>query len=131
MKEDMGLPVQKLWTDRGMFSAANEAILAAHGIESGLCPRHPQELKARLAQPVRKEGMKRRGSTEARVAIFKNMILHNPVREKSIGARGKACGWAVLSHNLWVLGKLPQAKAEQKQAPPKAGARQAPARRAA
>lgn len=32
--------------------------------------------------------MKRRGSTEARVAIFKNVIMHNPVREKSIGARG-------------------------------------------
>ena len=131
LKEDMGLPVKKLWTDRGMFSAANEAMLAAHGIESGLCPRHPQELKARLAQPGQKEGMKRRGSTEARVAIFKNVILHNPVREKSIGARGKACGWAVLSHNLWVLGRMPQASAQRKQAPPKARARQEPPRRAA
>ena len=131
IKEDMGLPVKKLWTDRGMFSAANEAMLAAHGIESGLCPRHPQELKDRLAQPGQKEGMKRRGSTEARVAIFKNVILHNPVREKSIDARGKACGWAVLSHNLWVLGRMPQASAQRKQAPPKARARQEPPRRAA
>ena len=27
MKEDMGLPVKKWWTDRGMSSAANEATL--------------------------------------------------------------------------------------------------------
>ena len=122
MKVELGLPVKKLWTDRGMFSAANEALLAKHGIESGLCPRHPQELKVRLAQPGQKEGMKRRGSTEARVAIFKNVILNNPVREKSIGARGRACGWAVLSHNLWVLGRMPLAKAETRRIPPRARA---------
>ena len=122
MKEDMGLPVKKLWTDRGMFSAANEAILAAHGIESGLCPRNPQELKARLAQPGQKEGMKRRGGTEARLAIFKNVILNNPVREKSIDGRGKACGWGVLSHNLWVIARMPQASVKRKQAPLKAPA---------
>jgi hypothetical protein len=122
MKEGMQLPVSKLWADRGMFSKSNEAVLAAHGIESGLCPRNPAELKERLAQPGQKEGMKRRGSTEARVAIFKNVILHNPMREKSIDAREKACSWAVLSHNLWVLARMPQASAEQKQAQPKARA---------
>jgi hypothetical protein len=126
MKVELGLPVKKLWTDRGMFSAANEAVLAEHGIESGLCPRNPQELKARLAQPGQRDGMKRRGSTEARVAIFKNIILNNPVREKSIGARGKACGWAVLSHNLWVLARMPLAKAETSQVPRKAPTRQKP-----
>ena len=115
MKEDMQLPVSKLWTDRGMFSAANEALLAAHGIASGLCPRNPAALKERLAQPGVKEGMKRRGSTEARVAIMKNVMLNNPVREKSIEAREKACGWAVLSHNLWVLARMEQAPARKKQ----------------
>lgn len=113
MKEDMRLPVTTLWADRGMFSAANEALLAAQGIMSGLCPRNPQELKERLAQPGQKEGMKRRGGTEARVAIFKNVILNNPIREKSIEAREKACGWGVLSHNLWVLARMPQASAEE------------------
>jgi hypothetical protein len=122
MKVELGLPVKKLWSDRGMFSAANEAILAKHDIESGLCPRNPQELKARLTQPGQKEGMTRRGSTEARVAIFKNVILNNPVREKSIDARGKACGWAVLSHNLWVLARMPEAKAKEKVTPTKAPA---------
>ena len=117
MKDDMKLPVSKLWADRGMFSAANEALLAARGIQSGLCPRNPEMLKQRLAEPGQKEGMKRRGGTEARVAIFKNVILNNPVREKSIDAREKAIGWGVLSHNLWVLARMAQASVRKKKAP--------------
>ncbi len=66
LKEVTGMPVKKRWTDRGVFSVASEAMLAAHGMESGLCPRHPQELKARLAPPCEKKGMKRRGRTGAR-----------------------------------------------------------------
>jgi IS5 family transposase len=104
------MPIKKLWADRGMFSRRNEELLRAHGIQSGLCPRNPAELQERLADPAQREGMKRRGSTEARVAIFKNVILGNPVRGKSIEAREKATGWAVLSHNLWVLARMPQAK---------------------
>ena len=114
MIEDMKLPLGKLWTDRGMFSKSNEELLAAHGIESGLCPRNPEMLKERLAQPGQREGMKRRGSTEARIAIFKNVILNNPMREKSIEARAQACGWAVLSHNLWVLARMPCISDQQK-----------------
>jgi len=109
------LPIKKLWADRGMFSQSNEALLAANGIQSGLCPRNPAELKERLSDPAQREGMKRRGNTEARVAIFKNVILGNPVRSKSIQAREQATGWAVLSHNLWVLARMekaPKAEAE-------------------
>jgi len=115
MIEQMKLPVEKLWADRGMFSRSNEELLEAHGIQSGLCPRNPAELKERLTDPAQREGMKRRGGTEARVAIFKNVILGNPARGKSIEAREKACGWAVLSHNLWVLARLPQADRKQGQ----------------
>jgi phage host-nuclease inhibitor protein Gam len=111
----MDLPLKKLWADRGMFSAANEVMLAAKGIESGLCPRNPQELKEKLAEPGQKEGMKRRGGTEARIAIFKNVILSNPMKVRSIEAREKACGWGVLSHNLWVLARLAKATVAKKE----------------
>src|SRR5690606_26229641 len=103
--------------DRGMFSQSNEALLEAHGMQSGLCPRNPAELKERLSDPAQREGMKRRGNTEARVAIFKNVMLGNPVRSKSIQAREQATGWAVLSHNLWVLARMekaPKAEPEEK-----------------
>lgn len=110
-----GLPVKKLWSDRGMSSAANEALLAANGIQSGLCPRDPQELARRLQDPAVKAGMKRRGGTEARIAIFKNVFMGSPAKGRSFGARERACGWAVLTHNLWVLARLPQkASAEAK-----------------
>ena len=115
MVGEMKLPVSKLWADRGMFSEKNEAFLKAQGIASGLCPKNPAMLKERLAEPGQREGMKRRGSTEARVAIFKNVMLGNPTPAKSIEAREKACGWAVLSHNLWVLGRMRQAKASEEE----------------
>jgi hypothetical protein len=119
--QEQKLPIKQLWSDRGMSSKANEKMLENYGVRSGLCPRNPIELKAKMTDPAYRQGMKRRGGTEARVAIFKNVILSNPMREKSLAAREKACGWAVLSHNLWVLGRMEQAdkkQAKEKAAPP-------------
>jgi hypothetical protein len=47
--------------------------------------------------------MKRRGSAEARVAILKNVFLQSPARGRSYEAREHQTGWAVLTHNLWVI----------------------------
>ena len=104
------ISIAQLWADRGMFSAANEALLKDEGIASKLCPRDPAELARRLQQEGVREGMKRRGNTEARVAIFKNVFVGSPAKGRSFAAREQACGWAVLTHNLWVLARLPQAK---------------------
>jgi len=102
------LQLKKLWSDRGMFSRKNEDYLKAQDISSGLCPRDPAELARRLQDPEVKAGMKRRGGTEARVAIFKNVFMGNPAAGRSFEARERACGWAVLTHNLWVLARLPR-----------------------
>ena len=107
------LEIKKLWSDRGMFSRKNEEYLQAQSISSGLCPRDPAELARRLQDPAVKAGMKRRGGTEARVAIFKNVFLGNPAAGRSFAARERACGWAVLTHNLWVLARLPRAIVEE------------------
>lgn len=108
------IALQKLWSDRGMFSRKNEEQLQALGIQSGLCPRDPAELARRLKEdPGMKAGMKRRGNTEARVAIFKNIFMGNPASQRSFAARERACGWAVLTHNLWVLARLPQVEVEK------------------
>lgn len=122
------LPIKKLWTDRGMFSRKNEEHLRASGIQSGLCPRDPAELARRLQDPAVKAGMKRRGGTEARVAIFKNVFMGNPASGRSYEARERACGWAVLTHNLWVLARLPRAEASE---PKKTKREQQPWREAA
>lgn len=105
--QDIG--IKKIWSDRGMFSRSNEQWLEAQGMQSGLCPRDPAELAKRLQDPAVRAGMKRRGNTEARVAIFKNVMMDNPASQRSFEARERACGWAVLTHNLWVLARLAQA----------------------
>jgi hypothetical protein len=115
--------IAALWGDRGTHSAANEKLLEKHDIKSGLCPRSPSELTRRMKEdPGMKAGLKRRGSTEARIAIFKNVFMGNPGKGRSFEAREKACGWCVLTHNLWVLARQPQAQAktQRKSAKPNA-----------
>jgi hypothetical protein len=114
-----GLGVRRMWGDRGIFSKSNEALLKASGLESGLCPRDPAELARRLQDPGVKAGMKRRGGTEARLAIFKNVFLGSPAKERSFTARERACAWAVLTHNLWVLARLPLAESARRSKPRK------------
>ena len=46
--EEQGLVVGNVWGDRALHSAANEKVLEAHGIRSGLCPRNVTELARRL-----------------------------------------------------------------------------------
>lgn len=112
--------IKALWGDRGTHSAANEKLLEQHGIKSGLCPRSLSELARRMQEdPSMKAGLKRRGGTEARIAIFKNVFMGNPGKGRSFEAREKACGWCVLTHNLWVLARLPQAEGKPQPKPAK------------
>jgi len=105
--EEMKLKVEAVWGDRGLSSAANEKGLAKRNVKSGLCPRDPAELQKRLTgDDGFRAGLKRRGGTEARIAIFKNAFAGNPCRAKGFAARSLAVGWAVLAHNLWVLARL-------------------------
>lgn len=97
--------------DRGIHSAANEAQLKDRGIDSFLCPRQPQVLAERLRnEPDLRAGLKRRGATETRIAIFKNVFCQGQLREKSHEKRELAVGRAVLAHNLYVLARLQAAQ---------------------
>ena len=72
LRQGMKLAVGQVWGDRGLFSAANEKGLAQRHVKSGLCPRDPAELHRRLSgDDGFRAGLKRRGGTEARIAIFK------------------------------------------------------------
>jgi len=122
--DSQGLSLKHAWGDRGLFSKANKEMLAERGIRSGLCPRDVAELADRLENETGfREGLKRRAGTEARIGIFKNVFLGSPPQAKGFANRELAVGWAVLSHNLWVVARLAVAeekrRAEQKQqAPP-------------
>jgi hypothetical protein len=104
---DQRLPVGNVWGDRGLHSGANEDFLAEQGIRSGLCPRDIAELARRLEnEPGMREGLKRRAGTEARVSIIIRDFMGKPARAKGFQHRGMMVGWAILSHNLWVLARL-------------------------
>jgi IS5 family transposase len=101
------LQVKQVWGDRGLFSQANEQGLAKRGLRSGLCPRDPAELHRRLTEEEGfRAGLRRRGGTEARIAIFKASFVGSPCLTKRFGPRAVALSWAVLAHNLWVLARL-------------------------
>lgn len=108
------LPVQNVWGDRGLHSAANEEFLESHEIRSGLCPRNITALTDRLEnEPGMREGLKRRAGTEARISILIRDFMGKPARAKGFGHRELMVGWAVLSHNLWVLARLEQRSASE------------------
>ncbi len=95
-----------IYTDRGLKSRENDVLLEKHGIKNGLCERNPELLKKRLEEEEGyARGLKRRGATEARIAILKNSFIGNPSRAKGREHIGQAVGWAVLVHNLWVLAR--------------------------
>jgi transposase, IS5 family len=95
-------------TDRGFDSEKNQNELTKRGIYNGLCPRCPQLLKSRNGSWKFKGLQKRRGQTEGRIAILKNKFLGQPLRSKGYKHRNLSVTWAVLTHNLWVIARLPQ-----------------------
>jgi hypothetical protein len=103
-------------TDRGFDSEKNQTELAERRIYNAVCPRSPQQLKQRCRSWKFKRLQKRRGQTEGRVAILKNRFLGQPLRSKGFAHRNLAVTWAVLTHNLWVIARLPQAEVAERAA---------------
>ncbi len=99
-----------LGTDRGFDSAANRQWLGQKKIFNGMCPRAPENLGARLSEPEFAAAQKRRSQTEGRIGIFKNNFLGRPLRAKGFAHRALAVSWGVLTHNLWVMARLPEAE---------------------
>ena len=58
--------------DLGFDGAATRKALKKAGLSSHICPKSPEDLKARLKEPDFCRWQTRRGGTEARIAIVKN-----------------------------------------------------------
>ena len=93
-------------TDRGFASATNDAALQRAHIVNATMPRNPDEMQARLQDPVHRRLHRRRAQTEARIGIFKANFLGDQLPTKSITAQQRYIAWATLAHNLWVLARL-------------------------
>ncbi|MCF6335415.1 MAG: hypothetical protein L3J12_06715 [Spirochaetales bacterium] len=102
-------------TDRGFFSKTNQKYLKGKGIKDYMCPRSVTELQDRLKEDDFCEHQKRRAQTEGRIGIVKNSFLGNPSKGKSFNSRNLSTAWSVLSHNLWVLARLPEADVGEKE----------------
>lgn len=107
VQQTLGRNIGAATTDRGFESSSNVQWLKEHKIYNGLCPKDPRELKRRLRSKKFRRLQRRRAQTEARLAIFKNQFLGKPMRSKGFGHRAIQVGWGVLTHNLWVIARLP------------------------
>jgi hypothetical protein len=115
MKDTLGKYPEGYVTDRGFAKQQNKAYLEEKGIRDGLCARDPAELRERMKEVWYADAQKRRGSTEGRIGVFKNVFLKRVMREKGSENREQSLVWCVLAHNLWVLARMSLAdEAERK-----------------
>jgi hypothetical protein len=99
--------VKSVAADRGFDSATTRNSLDNEGIYNGICPRSPAALKQRLQEEKFVDSQRRRSQTEARIGIFKNQFLGRPLKAKGFKHRELAVAWGVLTHNLWVIARMP------------------------
>lgn len=108
-------PILAACTDRGFASKKTSRLLRGSGIYDATCHRDPVQLKERMGEKLFADLQRRRGSTEARIAIL-NQKLGGRLRQKGYANRALAIGWAVLAHNLWLLARLLAQQAESAEA---------------
>lgn len=113
MKQTAGGPaITAVSGDRGFDSKPNREMLAEEKIYNAICPKAPAELQKRMKEGKFVELQKRRSQTEARIAIFKNGFLGQPLLSKGHANQECEVAWNVLAHNLWVIARQPRAKAK-------------------
>jgi hypothetical protein len=126
----LGIELKEAGADRGFDSASVQQWLAQEGIYNGICPRDPHQLKERLRSWKFVKLQRRRSQTEGRISIIMHNFLGRPIRSKGFAHRQLAVDWAVLTHDLWVLARLPKREVETK-TEPRPSRRAVPCRKAA
>ena len=98
--------------DRGFDSPENRK--AGHPeMYNAICPKSPAAMSGRMKELRFCELQNRRSQSEGRIGIFKNNFLGQPFRSKGFDNRERDITWSVLTHNLWVIARLPQAEENQ------------------
>ena len=96
--------------DRGFAGPCARMALDSAGIRDGACPRSPRQLAVRLEDdPDFRPQQRRRSQTEGRIAIVKQTFLGGYLHTKGHAHHALEIAWVVLTHNLWVLARLPVA----------------------
>lgn len=108
MKDEHDIKLKGFTGDRGFDSAANNNTLEGMAIENYICPRNIEKLNERLKDEDFRNNQTRRAQTEARIAILTRNFTGNPAHKWGYTNKQRFCAWAILTHNLWVLARLPQ-----------------------
>ena len=106
--KSVGCCPKQVTGDRGLFSKKNEKILTEKKIQNNLCPRNVVQMQKALQDGEFARHQLRRGQTEGRIGIIKNCFLGTPFRNKGFSSRNQGLSWRILTHNLWVLSRLPR-----------------------
>jgi hypothetical protein len=117
IEQNLQIKIKELGADRGFDSASMQNWLVKEKTYNGVCPRDPHQLKQRMRSWKFVKLQRRRSQTEGRISIVIHNFLGCPIRSKGIEHRQLAVGWGVLTHNLWVLARLPKRQAKKKGAP--------------
>lgn len=100
--------IKMVGADRGFDSESNQTKLVDRKTYNAVCPRSKELLKKRFKSWKFRAAQHRRSQTEGRIGIFKATFLGSPLRSKGFNHRNVAVAWAVLTHNLWVMARLPE-----------------------
>ncbi len=105
----LNISVKSIAGDRGFDSSIIREKLSKEfpPIYNAICPRNKEDLLNKEKEEKFKIMQKRRSQTEARISILRNGFIGNPSSGRSFEQRSKDVAWAVLTHNLWVLARLP------------------------
>jgi Transposase DDE domain len=117
IEDKLKIQVRAVGADRGFDSESNQQWLQEQKTYNAICPRSPKERKKRQKSWKFSQLQRRRSQCEGRIGIVKNNFLGRPLRSKGFASRELAVGWAVLTHNLWVIARLPQRKARSRSRP--------------
>lgn len=110
VEENLDIHLAAVAADRGFDSESNQQFLKSRKIYNGICPRSPKQLGRRKESWKFNRLQRRRSQCEGRIGIVKNNLLGRPLRSKGFTHRQLALGWAILTHNLWLIARLPQRK---------------------
>lgn len=102
---DLSAPLAAVAADRGFSARQGADRLAQAGLYDAVCPRDPQGLQRKMGEERFAGLQRRRGSTEARIAIFKQRQGRR-LRCRGFAHRYLAVAWGVLGHNLWLIARL-------------------------
>ncbi len=116
-EQNLHIQIKAAGADRGFDSASVQKWLEAEDIYNGICPRDPHQLQERLRSWKFVKLQRRRSQTEGRISIIMHNFLDSPIRSKGFAHRQLAVDWAVLTHNLWVLARLPKREVQTKKKP--------------